>query len=102
MPEGLFDYFKLRQEARAARIQAVWNMMTKREQALFQSAAVMAGIRARWAVGNHEPPPPDSQVVADVIDACLSLPDLYPALIRLDRRAKRKAAKERAHETDLR
>ena len=92
MDRALFDYLNNRWRHERERVTAVWDVMTKREQQLVREAAVMAGVRATMRTGGStaERVPPDSEVVADVISACLSMPDLYPAMARLEQRAQRR------------
>lgn len=72
---------------------AVMSALTKREQALIREAAVMGyvqGIRAA-GTGRDHGIPPDGQILASVIDGCLAMSDLYPAIRRAYRRGLRKA-----------
>jgi dihydrodipicolinate synthase/N-acetylneuraminate lyase len=101
LPDGFVEYFAARQRQRAERIQRVYGRMTKREQQLFREAAVMGYVRGAMGTGvpsNQRPPiPPDSEIVAEVIDACLAFEDLYRTVARIDRAASRAA---RLAETD--
>jgi hypothetical protein len=94
MTEGLdlyAVYLQKRLEGDARRVEAVLDVMTKRERQLVREVAVMAHV-----VGIMRPQgsqvPPDSVVLADVIRRCLSFPDFYPTLNRLERLAIRRAS----------
>lgn len=68
----------------------VFSGLTKREQALIKDAAVMGYVRGAMAPRGAEIPG-DSAVLALVVDCCLSMPDLYPAIRRAYRRGLRRA-----------
>lgn len=89
---ALADYLAARWQHEQDRVTAVWDIMTRRERELFRSAAVMASVRANMRTGSRAKPPPDSEVVFDAISSCLSMPDLYPAIARLERRAAHRPA----------
>ena len=72
----------------ADRVAGVLGALTKRERALVREVAVMAGVRATMRAGARYEPAGDDFVVRDAISACLSMPDLYPALARIDQRAR--------------
>lgn len=85
---GLIAYFQQRDRDRAAQVDAVLAVMTKRERALVREVAVMANVLAGdW----KEKPPPDSVVLGHVISLCLGQPDLFPTIARLARTAVRRA-----------
>ena len=94
MMDSLEDDLAIRMAEEQARVQAVWDTMTGRERQLVREVAVMTSVRATMRAGSRERVPPDSEVVADTISACLSMPDLYPAMARLERRAQRRVARE--------
>lgn len=83
LPEGLLRYFEIREQHRADDIAAVLNRLSPRERALVREAAVMGFVRgSMYASGGRKTPEPprDSRVLAEVVGACLSFPDLYPTL----------------------
>jgi len=83
LPEGLLRYFEIRERHRADEIAAVLNGLTVREQALVREAAVMGFVRgAIFASGGRKTPemPRDSRILAEVVGACLSMPETYPTL----------------------
>lgn len=83
LPEGLLRYFQIREQHHADDIAAVLARLSPREQALVREAAVMGFVRgAMFAAGGRKTPemPRDSRVLAEVVGACLSFPDLYPTL----------------------
>lgn len=92
---GFERYLIIRQQQETDRVAAIWSVMTKRERQLVHDVAVMAAVRANLGTK----PPPDSEVLADAISACLSMPDLYPTVTRLKRLANRRQAIQR-HEED--
>jgi len=96
--ERLAAYFALRQQQRADAVAAVVGAMNPRERRLVREAAVMGYVRGSMAgeVAGRQGVfktkiPPDSAVVAEVVDACLSMPDLYPTFERMERLAARRA-----------
>jgi hypothetical protein len=81
--DRLIRYFEIREQHRADEIAAVLNGLTDRERALVREAAVMGFVRgSMFASGSQKTPeiPRDSRVVAEVVGACLSFPNLYPTL----------------------
>jgi hypothetical protein len=81
LPEGLLRYFQIREQQRADEIAAVLSQLTDRERALVREAAVMGFVRgARF--GCDQEVPRDSRILAEVIGACLSFPDIYPTIAR--------------------
>lgn len=79
LPEGLVDYFARREAERGDAVRAFLASLTDRERALMREAAVMGYVHGRQHL-QGEPHPKDSAVLATVIDACLAMPDLYPAV----------------------
>jgi hypothetical protein len=83
LPEALVTYLINRDTARADAVRAFLDDLTDRERGLIRDAAVMGYVRGRLHP-EDERHPKDSQVMADVlaevIDACLAMPDLYPAV----------------------
>lgn len=66
----------------AARAQAVTDFLaslTERERRLMREAAVMGYFRGRMHP-DSEPHPKDSAVFTEVVDACIAIPDQYPAV----------------------
>lgn len=79
--EGLLRYLDARLKARADRVEAVLSALTERERRLVQEVAVMANVRGiQRGVAGQTDIPPDEAVLHDVIDACLSMADLYPVI----------------------
>ena len=79
LPAGLVDYLVQRDTDRADKVAALLAALTDREQALIRNVAVMGYVRGRMHP-EGEDHPKDSAVLAEVIDACLAHPDLYPAV----------------------
>lgn len=79
LPAPLLDYFEQRENARAEAVTAFLDSLTARERALFHDAAVMGYVQGLMR-DRGEGIPKDSQTMALVVDACLALPDLYPAV----------------------
>ncbi|MFF1358797.1 hypothetical protein [Streptomyces sp. NPDC058297] len=79
IPEQLVAYFQQRANARANAVNEVLEGLTDRERGLVHDAAVMGYVQGLMRP-REEGCPKDSQVVAGVIHACLSHPDLYPTL----------------------
>lgn len=83
LPAGLLRYFAIREQHRADEIAAVLNRLTEREQVLVREAAVMGFVRgSMFGAGSQKTPeiPRDSRIVAEVVGAVLSFPNLYPTL----------------------
>jgi len=80
LPPALVTYLVNRDTARANAVRAFLDDLTDRERGLIRDAAVMGYVRGRMHP-KDERHPKDSQVMADVlaevIDACLAMPDLY-------------------------
>lgn len=79
IPEPLLAYFAQREAARADVVLTFLASLTERERRLMREAAVMGFVRGRMHP-DSEAHPKDSAVLAEVIDACLALPDLYPVI----------------------
>lgn len=87
--DELIAYFADREAARIREVQALLACMTKRERALIREVAVMANVRA----SRHDDTiPPDSTVLINTLSSCLNMPDLYPTIARIARRAARRPA----------
>lgn len=81
--DRLIRYFEIREQHRADEIAAVLAGLTIYEQALVREAAVMGFVRgAMFAGGGRKLPeiPRDSRIVAEVVGACLAMPETYPTL----------------------
>ncbi len=93
IPRGLGRYLEVRRAQHEADRNAVLAGMTKREQALIKDAAVMGYVQGAMA-GRDREIPPDGMILASVLDGCLAMSDLYPAVRRAYRRGLRKADAE--------
>lgn len=83
IPEGLVAYVAARDRERAQQVSEALAALTPRERALVKEVAVMGYVRGALAAGAIDAKiPPDSAVLADVVGACLAMPDLYPTLAR--------------------
>jgi hypothetical protein len=83
---GLGRYFALREPERAERGARTFAALTDREVLLVREAAVMGFVRGGMHAnpGSRVEPPADSAIVAEVIGACLDMPDLYPTLAAIE------------------
>lgn len=79
LPEPLLAYFAKRQQQRAEAVEATLASLSERERRLIREAAVMGYARGRMHPDGQDQPK-DSAVLAEVIDACLAMPDLYPII----------------------
>jgi hypothetical protein len=79
LPDFLVSYFEQRQAARAEAVNTFLASLTDRERALVQDAAVMGYVRGSMHPRGEEIPL-NKAIVADVVNACFSFPDLYPAV----------------------
>jgi hypothetical protein len=79
LPEPLFAYLAARDAQRAEAVDAVLASLTERERRLVREAAVMGYVRGRRHPAGQDHPK-DSAVLAEVVDACLAAPDLYPVI----------------------
>jgi hypothetical protein len=78
LPPALVAYLVQRDAERAEAIRSFLASLTDRERALMREAAVMGYVQGRRHP-QDEAHPKDAAVLALVVDACLALPDLYPA-----------------------
>ena len=78
-PDFMVSYLAERDAQRASAVKAFLAQLTPRERGLFHDAAVMGYVQGLMR-DRTEDCPKDSQVMALVVDACLALPDLYPAV----------------------
>lgn len=79
VPEALLAYFAQREADRAEAVTAFLDKLTERERRLMREAAVMGYVRGRMHPEGAEHPK-DAAVLAEVVDACLAFPDLYPVI----------------------
>ncbi|WP_086711199.1 hypothetical protein [Streptomyces antimycoticus] len=79
LPPSLIAYLAQRDAQRADAVRTVLGSLTDRERALIKDAAVMGYVRGRMHP-QDEKHPKDSAVLAEVVDACLAFPHLYPAI----------------------
>lgn len=82
LPAGLLRYLGQRATERQAHIAAVLTGLTDRERQLVREAAVRGFVRGTiyGRIAGQPDVPPDSAVVAEVVDGCRTFPDLYPLL----------------------
>jgi hypothetical protein len=78
----LMRYLAARDQQRAEAVESVLAGLTPRERLLVKEAAVMGFVRGTIHGGGHSAPPApaDSRIVVEVVNACLSMPDIYPTL----------------------
>jgi len=76
IPERLISYLEVRDQARADAVAATLDHLSPRERGLVHDAAVMGYVQGMGATY----PPPDSTIIACVVDACLSMPEHYPTI----------------------
>lgn len=79
LPEYLVTYFADRQAQRAAAVDEFLNGLTEYERGLFYDAAVMGYVRGSLHPRGEEVPL-NKAIVADVVNACFTHDDLYPAV----------------------
>jgi hypothetical protein len=79
LPESLVAYLLERDNQRADAVTAFLASLTDRERALVKDVAVMGYVQGlmRPLEGGG---PRDGQILTLVVDACLALPDQYPAV----------------------
>lgn len=83
LPAALVDYLINRDTARANAVTAFLNDLTDREHGLIRDAAVMGYVRGRMHPDDTRHPKDShvqAEVLAEIIDACHAMPDLYPAI----------------------
>lgn len=79
-------YLASRDRGRANAVLDTLRAMTPREEQLVREAAVMGFARGRLqcvCTDCRARVPSDTDVLLEVVDACLALPDMYPAMARL-------------------
>lgn len=81
LSDKLLRYHAERERQRADEVRRTLNALSPREQQLVCEAAVMAYVRGVMAgrVGDYDIPT-NSAILAEVVDAALAMPDLYPAI----------------------
>jgi hypothetical protein len=79
LPAAYLAYLAKRDAQRADAITGFLASLTDRERALIRDAAVMGYVRGRMHPSS-EPHPKDSAVLAEVVDSCLAITDMYPAI----------------------
>lgn len=78
IPDALVAYFADREAARHNAAAEWFGTLTDRERALVKDAAVMGYVQG---MRHHDlPVPKDSVILARVVEACLSITDLYQAI----------------------
>lgn len=80
----LMAYFAERERQRDTAVARRWAALSPREQRLVREAAVMGYVQGvRSVPGSHDTQvPPDSTIIARVINACAAMSDLYPTIYR--------------------
>jgi phenylalanine-4-hydroxylase len=83
------QYLRHRNQFRVRRVDAMWEALTEREQALVRESAVMGFVQGvRLAPKTRSEWPRDHETVALVLDAVTSFGDQYPTLNALARSTK--------------
>lgn len=99
--DALAQYLAARWTAEGRRVASVISVMRAREVRLVREAAIMGYVRGAMAgesaVFNggrlfSTQIPDGKDILATVISACLSMPDLYPTFERMERTAMRREA----------
>jgi hypothetical protein len=80
IPPSIVAYLAEREQMRTDRLNATIHAMTQREARLVKESAVMAYVRGANFGRASGKIPNDLAIVGEVIDACLSMPDLYPVM----------------------
>lgn len=98
----LLAYLEQRWDNEAVRVVDTIGAMTVREKKLVREAAVMGfvlgtydGHAAALAGERRTKIPPDRQILAEVISACLGMAEVYPTVARLEGLAARRRRKNR-------
>jgi hypothetical protein len=86
LPPSIVAYLAEREQIRVDRMNATIHAMTQQEARLVMEAAVMAYVRGANFGRAGGKIPKDLAIVSEVIDACLSMPDLYPVMSSLTER----------------
>lgn len=77
--DQMIEYLAGRDAFRASLVERFLGGLTERERALISDIAVMGYVRGSMHPPG-EPQPKRTPVLAEVISACFSFPDLYPAV----------------------
>jgi hypothetical protein len=78
--EALGRYLEARDADRRTAVHAVLQGLTEREARLVREAAVMGYVRGVQCGPHRDQIPHDAEILWEVIDACLAMPDLYPVI----------------------
>ena len=97
--ERLGAYIGTRDERHDTEIAQVWAALSPAHQKLFKDAAVIGCVRGRMAGQTGAGIPRDGAIIAEVIGACLSMDDKFPAVRRVARRAMRAASATTSKDT---
>lgn len=76
----LSGYLDRRAKQRAKAVEMLAGAFTERELRLIREAAVMGYVQGATSGPHRTAIPPDTQILHEVIDGCLSHPDLYPTI----------------------
>lgn len=95
--EKLMAYLGARWDHEAARVKDTVAAMNPRERKLVREAAIMGFVRGAMAgrlagsAGMSVDIPDGTDILGEVVSACLSMPDLYPTFKRMEQVAVRRA-----------
>jgi hypothetical protein len=78
--DGLVRYLAIRDQQRADAVRDTLATMTDRERALVREAAVMGYVTGARTHAHRDRIPPDADILAEVVGACLAMDDLYPTI----------------------
>jgi len=73
-------YLDTRARQRTEVVDRLASRFTELELRLIREAAVMGYVQGVMSGPHRDKIPPDEQIVREVMDACLSHPDLYPTI----------------------
>lgn len=76
----LAGYIGRRAKDRQAAIERLASGFTERELRLIREAAVMGYVQGAMSGPHRTAIPPDAQIVHEVLDGCMTHPDLYPTI----------------------
>ena len=82
LPEALLAHLAQREAARHQQAADWYATLTERERALTRDAAVMGYVQGTYHRRDVDPFPKDSAILAMVVEECLAIPDMYPAISR--------------------
>lgn len=80
MLELLAGYLDTRAQQRAEAVRARLERLSHRERALVREAAVMGYVHGATFGPHRDKIPPDSAILAEVVEACIAHSDLYPSI----------------------